>query len=178
MYYGENVLLRGHNRSDMGNVYKYFNDYKLQKFKAVGAVFPKSNEEIDNFFLNIFSKNKEKQYGFAIETREEGEYIGWCGYMNRNTTNGTVEVGIAIYNEQYWGKGYGTDALRALIRFLFNELNTRKVLLHVNDFNERGINSYKKIGFVEEGRLRNQVYRGGEYHDEIIMGLFREEFND
>lgn len=178
MYYGEKVLLRGHNKSDMEKVNKYFNDYELQKFKAMDAVFPKSYEETENFFLNLFSKSKEKQYGFAIETKEEGEYIGWCGYMNRSITHSTVEIGIAILNKKYWGRGYGTDALKVLIRFLFNELNIRKVLLHVNDFNERGIKSYKKIGFFEEGHLRKQLYRGGKYHNELIMGLFREEFND
>jgi RimJ/RimL family protein N-acetyltransferase len=176
MYFGEKVLLRAHNKADMEKAARFLNDYELQKLKDKGVVFPSSNEEIEAIFLDMFSKHREKQYGFAIEALDSGEYIGWCGYTDRKVVFRTAEVGIGIFNKEYWGKGYGTDALKTLIRFLFNELNLRKIMLNVYDFNERGIRCYKKIGFVEEGRLRKQIYRGGEYHDMIVMGLFREEF--
>jgi RimJ/RimL family protein N-acetyltransferase len=171
-------MLRAHSREDMETANRFLNEYDLQQLKSKEAIFPQSIDEVENFFLNAFSKNRALQYAFAIESLEDKRYIGWCGYMNRSTSNGTVEVGIAIYDKKLWGKGYGTDALRVLIKFLFDELNVRKIMLNVYDYNERGISSYKKIGFVEEGRLRKQVYRGGKYHDSIIMGLFREEFVD
>lgn len=176
MYKGEKVLLRAHCRSDVEKAHKSFNDYELQKFKWSGAIFPWSQQQTEEFLFNHYEKHKQRQYGFAIETIEDGNYIGWCGYKNRNDVNGTAEVAIAIVDKEYWGKGYGTDAMRTLIKFLFVELNLRKVILYVSQINERGIKSYKKIGFVEEGRLRKQDYRGGKYYDSIIMGLFREEF--
>jgi RimJ/RimL family protein N-acetyltransferase len=152
------------------------NDYELKRLKAIMPIFPSTREQVEEMFLDHFTKHTESRYGFAITTREEQRYIGWCGYMDRNSVHNTVEVAIAITDREYWGKGYGTDALRVLICFLFHELNVRKIMLTVHGYNERAIRCYKRIGFQEEGCLRKHRYYGGEYCDDIIMGLFREEY--
>lgn len=74
-----------------------------------------------------------------------------------------MAIGIAIGNKNYWGKGYGTDALNTLLRLLFNEHNARKVLLNV-------------FGFKEEGRLKEQIYREGKYQDGVVMALFKKDY--
>jgi RimJ/RimL family protein N-acetyltransferase len=178
MYFGEKIILRAHQKEDIELAANFLNDYEVKKLKTPGTIFPSTYEETEEFFLNKYTKNKESRYGFAIATKDTNEYIGWCGYLNLNRMNNVAEIGIAIGNKSYWGKGYGTDALNILLRFLFNELNVRKISLDVHDFNERAINSYKKVGFKEEGRLRQEGYVGGEYCDIVKMGLFRQEFVD
>jgi RimJ/RimL family protein N-acetyltransferase len=176
MFRGEKVVLRSYDKKDLEKAHAFFNDYRLTYYLAPGLALPLSVKEEETFIENVSSgKDKERAYTFAIDTLE-GEYIGGCGYFNLSRKNGTVFIGIAIGNPVYWGKGYGTDAMRVLLRFLFDEFNIRKVLLNVFAFNERAIASYKKLGFVEEGRLREQMYREGTYHDEVVMGLFRSEF--
>ena len=63
-----------------------------------------------------------------------------------------------------------------MLRFAFNELNYHRVYLRVYDFNQRAIRCYEKCGFQTEGRLRQHMYRNGAWHDEIIMGVLRDEF--
>jgi RimJ/RimL family protein N-acetyltransferase len=55
-------------------------------------------------------------------------------------------------------------------------MNINKVNLNVYSFNERAIASYVKCGFKVEGRLRQRIFRDGKYHDEVIMGILRSEF--
>ena len=81
-----------------------------------------------------------------------------------------------IGDKNYWGKGYGYDALKTLIDFIFNECNMEKVKLSVYEFNTRAVACYKKLGFKEEGRLKKELYREGKYGDVILMAVFKEEY--
>jgi RimJ/RimL family protein N-acetyltransferase len=86
-------------------------------------------------------------------------------------------VGIFIGDKNYWGKGYGTDAMSVLVKFIFEQMNIHKVKLNVFSYNERAIKSYEKCGFKVEGVLRQEIFRDGKYYDEIIMGLLKEEYS-
>ena len=66
-------------------------------------------------------------------------------------------------DKEYWSKGYGSDALKLLIKFIFEEVNMNKIKLKVFSFNNRAIACYKKVGFKEEGILKKELYRSGKY---------------
>jgi len=85
-------------------------------------------------------------------------------------------IGIFIGDKSFWGKGYGTEAIELLTDFIFNEMNINKVKLNVYSFNKRAVRCYEKCGFVREGVLRQEIYREGRYHDDIVMGLLRDEY--
>lgn len=68
--------------------------------------------------------------------------------------------------------------MRVLVRFIFNEMNMNKIKLHVFSFNERAKRVYEKIGFKVEGILRQELFREGRYHDVIVMGLLKSEWED
>lgn len=83
---------------------------------------------------------------------------------------------IEIGEKECWGRGYGTDALRTLVRFGFEEMNLNRIALDVYDFNERAIASYLKCGFIEEGRRRQDIYKGGRHIDVVMMALLRDDW--
>ena len=85
-------------------------------------------------------------------------------------------MGIGIGERDCWGKGYGTDAMRVVLRFAFVELNLHRVGLNVFEYNPRAIRSYEKAGFVEEGRLRGFLHRNNRRWDLIFMGILRDEW--
>jgi RimJ/RimL family protein N-acetyltransferase len=89
---------------------------------------------------------------------------------------GTSWVGIGIGDPDYWGKGYGTEAMQLILEFGFGQLNLRRISLTVFEYNRRAYQSYCKCGFKEEGRQRQWMQRGGERHDLIFMGILREEW--
>ncbi|SIS80894.1 Acetyltransferase (GNAT) family protein [Kroppenstedtia eburnea] len=66
--------------------------------------------------------------------------------------------------------------MEILLRFIFEEMNLHKVKLEVFEFNPRAIRVYEKCGFRQEGRLREEIFRYGRYHDVLVMGLLQEEY--
>jgi RimJ/RimL family protein N-acetyltransferase len=112
---------------------------------------------------------------FAIETKD-GQHIGNTNLFNVQPENRCAELGIMIGEKSCWSRGYGTDALRTLLRFGFEEMNLHRIALNVYAFNERGIACYRKVGFIEEGRMRERIYTEGAYHDLIWMSVLRREW--
>jgi RimJ/RimL family protein N-acetyltransferase len=88
----------------------------------------------------------------------------------------TAFVGIGIGERAYWGKGYGTDAMKVALRFAFTEINLERVTLNVFEYNPRAIRSYEKAGFKHEGRMRGALLKDGRRWDMIYMGILREEW--
>lgn len=175
MLIGEKVRLRGLEEQDIELAHEYMNDPDVVLNLWTGIPYPVTLEQERAWFQSQ-KESKDNTYNFAIETLEEGLYIGGCGINNLDWKNGVAIVGIMIGHKDYRGKGYGTDAMKVLIDFIFNQINVNKVQLHVFAFNERAIKSYKKCGFKEEGRIRQRIFRNGKYHDEIVMGILREEY--
>lgn len=175
MYTGQKIRLREYRREDVKNAQDYINDPEVKKLLHPGIPFLFTYEDEMKWFDSL-SATKEN-YSFAIETLEDGRYIGGCGINHINWKNSVITVGIFIGDKNYWGKGYGTDAMKTLVKFIFEQMNINKIKLQVFSFNERAIKSYEKCGFKVEGILRKEIFRDGKYHDEIIMGLLREEWN-
>ena len=113
---------------------------------------------------------------FAIRSLEEDALIGFIGLFDFFHQHGDTLVAIALGERKYWGKGYGTDAMRVMLRYAFNELNLRRVGLIVFDYNPRAMRSYEKAGFIHEGRIRGAILREGCRWDCSDMGILREEW--
>ena len=112
----------------------------------------------------------------AIDTKD-GTHIGTCGLHRGRPEDRHAELGIVIGDKEYWSQGYGTDAMRTLVNFAFQQMNLNKVSLGVFEFNERAQAVYRKLGFVEEGRFREDYYQDGQYWDIIRMSVLRREFD-
>jgi RimJ/RimL family protein N-acetyltransferase len=90
--------------------------------------------------------------------------------------HGDAWIGIGLGERAYWGKGYGSDALRVLLRFAFQELNLHRVTLNVFEYNTRALKTYERLGFTIEGTVREALLRDGRRWDLIFMGLLRQEW--
>jgi RimJ/RimL family protein N-acetyltransferase len=90
--------------------------------------------------------------------------------------HGDAFVGIGIGESDHWGKGFGSDAMRVLLRYGFLELGLHRVSLNVFSYNERAIRSYQKVGFVVEGISKNAILREGKRWDMIWMGILLDEW--
>jgi RimJ/RimL family protein N-acetyltransferase len=171
---GKLVRLRAIRNEDIDEMLEMFSDFEtVRQFVFPGPPFPPTKKD-EQTFIDGNSMMRET-YNFAIETLD-GVYIGGCGIPKIGWVSRVAMVGIWIGREEFQGKGYGTDAMRILCQFLFQQINIRKIALTVYGFNERAIHSYEKIGFQTEGRLRDAMYRNGAYHDVVWMGMFEEEF--
>lgn len=121
-------------------------------------------------------KDDPREFLLMIRALQENTLIGAVDLEGIRWHHGDAWVGIGIGERQYWDKGYGSDALRVMMRYTFTELNLHRLTLSVFEYNPRAVRCYQKIGFVEEGRFRKFLKRGGQRWDLIIMGILREEW--
>jgi RimJ/RimL family protein N-acetyltransferase len=118
----------------------------------------------------------EGNYAFTIRTLDGDQIIGGIGLDAIRWTHRDCFVGIGLGDREFWGKGYGTDAIKIILRYAFIELNLLRVTLDVFEYNQRGVRSYEKAGFVYEGRARGLIMREGRRWDVIYMGILREDW--
>lgn len=95
---------------------------------------------------------------------------------NIDRLNKHAELGIAIGNKEYWGKGFGIAAMKEMLFYGFNVLQLNKIWLRVEIDNVKAIKSYKSIGYVEEGIFRQDRLRNGEFVDRLRMSILKDEF--
>ena len=171
MIYGKKIRLRRVEREDIPTFVRWFNDPEVREFLLMYR--PISTAEEERWFeKQLDDKGSEL---FAIETND-GVHIGNIGLHNINWRDRHAELGIVIGEKEYWNQGYGSDAIRTLLRFAFEDVNLHRVFLRVRDDNARGIRAYEKCGFQHEGRLRECIYSNGRYYDEMRMSVLSREF--
>ncbi|MCE9645604.1 MAG: GNAT family N-acetyltransferase [Chloroflexi bacterium] len=127
-------------------------------------------------FLEKREKNNSQSFRFAIRTLADDQLIGGVGLWVSSWSHADTWLGISIGDRRYWGKGYGTDAMRLAVQYAFVELNLRRVSLGLHAYNERALRTYQKVGFKLEGRMRGEGLRDGVRFDSLWMGILREEW--
>jgi RimJ/RimL family protein N-acetyltransferase len=172
------VILRPINReTDLPKLIKWINDPEIRRFLL--PYLPVSHE-MEQEWLDSLEKSAANQIVLAIETLD-GNFIGTMGIHHINWKDRTAVTGTLIGEKKYRStkrrrKGYGTDAKMAVLDYIFNTLNLRKVCSSVIVFNERSLHYSLKCGYKIEGRRRKQIFKDGEYYDEIMLGVFKEEW--
>jgi RimJ/RimL family protein N-acetyltransferase len=174
MFKGERVTLRGITRDDLPLVWQFNNDLDVELAGGGDPPMPQSFDRVVADYDRAVASGGRDGAIFAIEA--DGAYIGMCQISSFNETAHTCELGIAIGDTAYWGRGYGREAVSLLLEYAFRYRNFRRVWLWVHGDNERGIRAYRACGFVEEGRLRQHVYSNGRYDDAVYMGVLRDEW--
>ena len=175
MIYGEKVRLRAIERTDLERYVEWFNDPEVTQYLL--RDLPMSMAAEERWFEDM-QKQPEESRPLAIEAREGNRWvhIGGGGLHDIDWRSRRAELGISIGDKRYWNRGLGTDAVRTLLRHGFEGLNLHRIFLRVFEDNKRAIAVYVDLGFKEEGRLRDHMYRRGSYGDMLIMGLLRSEW--
>jgi RimJ/RimL family protein N-acetyltransferase len=171
MIQGSKTRLRALEHDDLPRFVRWINDPETRRFMAMR--YPLSLAEEETWWQCRYER--ESDYIFAIETQDK-IYIGNVGLHNIEHENRRGMLGIIIGEKSYWGQGYGPDAIRAMLRWAFEYLNLNRVYLTAYAYNERAIRCYEKCGFQHEGVMRQARYSDGQYYDELMMGIVRQDF--
>ena len=115
------------------------------------------------------------QCDFEIHDMESGRLVGHIGLYYIDLIARKAEFSIYIGDMAFRGKGIGSDALRTLIKYGFEELNLNKIWCEVYS-NNAAVDIYRKVGFVDEGVLRQNAFKNGEYVDGIVLSLLNDEW--
>ena len=118
----------------------------------------------------------QDSFAFVICLLDGDRPIGEVLLFDLERVNGSAQLGIFIGEPDEWGKGYGTDAVRALVDFGFRELRLERIWLEVWTENPRAQRSYEKAGFTREATLRHDRFEAGRYTDGHLMSILRDEW--
>jgi RimJ/RimL family protein N-acetyltransferase len=175
IWQGKKVRLRGFEAEDWELYYEWSKDTEIDRLSG-NVIFPASKEYFKKQMAEKAAKSPHQgdDYRFLIENLA-GEVVGDINSQMADRRNGTFSFGMGVRRE-HWRKGYAREAIWLLLRFFFLELGYQKVHSGVYAFNEGSLALHRNLGFTEEGRLRRMVYSEGAYHDEIVFGMTREEF--
>lgn len=176
--HGERVRLRPFRLEDAPTFQRWINDPEFRRF--VGGVPWQASLPVEEAWVRARLENDwEHGFAFAIEpTDVEGapRLIGSVELRKLEAVERRGEIGIGIGEREFWSRGYGEDAMRTVCSFGFRDLDLHRLELTVAAFNPRAVRCYEKVGFAIEGRLRDHRYVGGRYHDTLLMGLLRADF--
>ena len=171
---GPNVALTAVKDSDLEVMESWFNDVRFLRFYDMVPALPKPLHEVKEL-LDSFTNTTDRTI-FAIRTQESDRIIGITGFDDIIWSNGVATLFIGIGDSDYTARGLGTETLKLLLDFGFNELNFYRIQLNVIAYNEAAINLYEKQGFIREGIFRNFILRDGERFDLYLYGLLRHEW--
>jgi RimJ/RimL family protein N-acetyltransferase len=174
MLSGKLVRLRALEREDLPTWWAMNNDLEVELAGGGDPPYPQSLARLQAEYESSAGNGGRDGSSFAIEA--DGQMIGHCALFNVDAVARTAAVGISIGNKEYWGRGYGRDAIGVLVRYGFRYLNLTRIWLDVHGRNERAQRAYRSCGFVEEGRLRRHVWSDGGFDDLVYMGLLRDEW--
>lgn len=168
---GEKVRLRPMQEEDLPYFQKWLQDPEVRRWLAAVGEPPTLEDECDWY---ASTRANPDNVMWSIETLE-GQLIGSTD-LRLVPAASRAELGIAIQDKSFWSRGYGTDAVRQVLKHAFREMRLHRVELHVDEANERGIRCYEKCGFQREGLLREHRKVGGRWANTIQMSILVHEW--
>lgn len=168
---GNKTILRQGTDKDILHLVKWYNDEELNKL----AGWTESKLGVWQLRRNISKGFGYDPMNLMINTKD-GKPIGTIQLYDFSELNQSCKLGIRIGEREYWGKGYGEDAINTLLKFAFYKLDIFRISLKLYEYNERASKCYLKCGFKYEGRTRKSAFIDGQFYDEILMGILKSDY--
>ncbi|MGW1626593.1 GNAT family N-acetyltransferase [Streptomyces sp. NPDC002172] len=170
---GEQVRLRGIESDDWSAFMRFAEDEE----RLGDLLNPPSSAEGFRAWAKEQSVAKPDSdcFGLAIQAIDTGKIVGAIGSHHADPRAGWFEYGVTM-GAGHRRKGYATEAVVMLLRFMFAERRYHKCEARIFAHNEASLALQRRLGFIEEGRLRDQVFFAGRHHDLVMMGVLADEF--
>ena len=152
----------------------------------------RSDPEVTRYWATQASPTPEEMHAWLDRNRaasvlmwliedEHSRPIGYIDLFDLDSANRKAELSLMIGERGVWGQGYAREALRTLLRHAFAPVTTgglglHKIYLSVFAENVAAKRTYAACGFREDGVLRDDIYRDGAWHDQILMSVLEHEF--
>jgi RimJ/RimL family protein N-acetyltransferase len=163
---GQKVVLRDKRIGDAATDYAWRCDSDLCRLDAVPTLDMPYPEYL-GYYADELHYPSGRRRKYAIDSIQDGKHIGNCMYYDIDWDKRQAELGIMIGDRQYWGKGYGADAVTTLVSQIFVDTKIDRIYLKTLEWNIRAQRCFQKCGFIACGRTTRQ---GQDY---LVMELHR-----
>lgn len=172
---GQRVRLRAVEPTDAADIFRFRQDSDIVRREG-RFDWPQSLAGIQRALDAPAPAQRSDNSSLIIETLD-GTAVGELNIQIADPRHGTFALGIGLGDRSAWGKGYAGEAMLLALRHMFHERRYQKCNLGVYAFNQHALGMYRHLGFVDEGRVRRSFFSNGRYHDELLLGMTIEEFD-
>jgi RimJ/RimL family protein N-acetyltransferase len=169
------IYLTELDRANAETIRAWLNDPEVHEFLLVGHV-PITREQ-EYAYYDAQARSTDS-YAFEIHAADDGRYLGNINLKDIHPIHRRAEMGLVIGSKEDWGKGYGGDAIVACLRFAFATLGLHSVKIRAHAGNQRAIDLYRRVGFVDVGRERETVFQKGRFGDYVVLDILDREFRE
>ncbi len=170
----ESVRLRPLSPADVDDILAWVNDKEVVGNLAVFAGKPLTREDEAKWIESVLRSQEDRV--FSILSSVDERYLGQVGLHQIYRRSGAARVSLVVSSRGEWGKGYGSAALCRVLDVAFDEEKLHKVWLMVFATNTRARRTYTRVGFREEGLLREEYFHDGTWHDMVRMSVLAHEW--
>ncbi|MBU9722799.1 MULTISPECIES: GNAT family N-acetyltransferase [Bacillaceae] len=173
---GKKVELTKATNRDIEELYFWKYEETKQEAKKWNGPYIPEEKLTKEEFCNDWEQEILPGVPDSLVIKCEGRAIGYVGayWVDKNTN--WLETGIVIYDSNYWNGGYGSEAYKLWINYLFTNTNLHRLGMSTWSGNLRMMKVASKLGMKEEARIRDARIVNGEYFDAIKMGILRNEW--
>jgi len=173
----ERLILREFEESDWEAVHLYGSDLEVVRYMPWG---PNSVEDTQDFIQRVIAHqgdNPRREYELAVTLRAGGRLIGGCGIHAVSPQHLRGFIGYCL-DKRVWGKGYATEAARAILAFGFEHLGLRRIVATCDTENLASARVMEKIGMTREGRMREDTKIRGRWRDSFLYAILKHEWQE
>ena len=120
--------------------------------------------------------DEKQRIRWEIAIRQDNSIIGHCGFFDIDKANCCAEISYCL-KSGLWGQGIMTEALDEMLKFGFEDYGLNRIVAKVMKDNAGSVKVLQKLGFVQEGILRESLYKNGQYHDLMIFSILKSEYH-
>jgi RimJ/RimL family protein N-acetyltransferase len=170
------VRLRGLTAGDVDALFDVFSDEAMMRYWSSPAM--KERAEAEALLLRIQRGFAEKTaFQWGLERKDDGRLLGTCTLFHVHAGNQRAELGYALASA-YWKQGYMGEALAALLDHAFGPMGLRRLEADVDPRNANSMRAAARLGFRQEGLLRERWNVAGEIQDSAMLGLLAREWRE
>ena len=175
-FHTDRLLIRPLRLDDAKAMFEYRSDPVANQYQGW---IPKTLLDVDDFILNRVSSTVDligTWFQFVIIRKENNELIGDIGLHFFDSDKYQVEIGCTLNKTQH-KKGYATEALTAINNYVFNELKKRRIIASIDPRNIDSIRLFERLGFRKEAHFKESLLINGEWVDDLIYAILKDEWS-
>jgi RimJ/RimL family protein N-acetyltransferase len=169
------LVLGPHRADDLERLHRWENDEEI--VAMISDEVAPTSLDATRAELARWIATDERSVRFAMRRADADDFVGFIHLGEIERAQGRCKLGYLIGEKSFWGRGYATEAVRAVVAHAFGPLGLRRIGAGAYATNPASIRVLEKAGFRREGVLRSHVRRGDAFIDEILFGLLRDEWS-
>ena len=170
----ERLVLRDFTMEDTPAVHRYGSDPDVVRYMPWGPNTWTDTQEFVRRKLDDQRADPRRRFDLAVTLASSGELIGACGLSIISTERRQGAIGY-VYRRDVWGRGYATEAARALVALGFDRLGMHRIFSYVDVDNVASARVLEKAGMQREGLVRHDVQMRGEWRDSYLYAILEDD---